>query len=161
MTEIVLTTAEGDDLKTTAEIMKPSHLIGNILQDSGVEEKIPLEKVKGDTLKKIIDYCDHYKDQEELPKIEKPLRSDFFEDYVDEWLLAYLDLEVPLLLELVEASNYLDIASLFELTCAAVANKMKNKTVDALRDEFDITNDLTENETQEINTFFDWCDDLF
>lgn len=94
----------------------------------GTEEEIPLPNVKADTLKKVIQYCEHYKSMEP-PEIDKPLKStNLVENRVPEWDASYIDIEkLEDLLDLILAANYLDIKSLLELSCAKVASLIKGK----------------------------------
>lgn len=62
-----------------------SHLIATIIEDTGIEEEIPLPNVKQSVLKKVMQYCEMHKN-DDPPEIEKPLRSDklyLFEPSVD------------------------------------------------------------------------------
>ncbi|KAK6141015.1 hypothetical protein DH2020_025237 [Rehmannia glutinosa] len=54
------------------------------------------------------------------------------------------------LFDLILAANYLDIKSLLDLTCETVANMMKGKTPDEIRKEFNIKNDYTPEEEEEV-----------
>lgn len=52
-----------------------SHLIATIIEDTGIEEEIPLPNVKLSVLKKVMEYCEMHRN-DNPPEIEKPLRSD-------------------------------------------------------------------------------------
>ena len=105
-----------------------SILIKSMLEDSGEEEDIPLPNVKSHILKKIIEYCQHIKDNPP-PEIEKPLRSANMHDVVDEWYATFIQVEQEILFEIILAANYLDIKSLLELSCATVASMMKGISI--------------------------------
>ena len=52
---------------------------------------------------------------------------------MNEWDAAYLNsIDTDGLIELVNAANYLDIKSLLDVTCAAIAAKFRNKTIEEL-----------------------------
>ena len=62
-----------------------------------------------------------------------------------------------LLFEVIMASNYLEIPSLLDLTCKWVANSIKEcRTVQEIRNRFDIENDFTPEEEEAINTENIW-----
>lgn len=54
------------------------------------------------------------------------------------------------LFKLLLAANYLNIRSLLQLTCAKVASLMKGKTPDQIRAVFNIRNDYTQAEEEEV-----------
>lgn len=55
------------------------------------------------------------------------------------------------------AANYLNIHELMELCCQSAADRLKNKSVRAVREMLKITNDLTEEEEQEIINDAPWA----
>jgi S-phase kinase-associated protein 1 len=61
--------------------------------------------------------------------------------------------------EHLQAANFLDIQSLLDLTCKTVADMIKGKTPEQIRQEFDIQNDFTPEELEEVRRDNAWCDD--
>lgn len=55
-------------------VASKSHLIQTIIEDTGLEEEIPLPNVKLQTLRKVMEYCKMH-ENDTPPEIEKPLRS--------------------------------------------------------------------------------------
>lgn len=83
-----------------------------MIEDTGVEEEIYLPNVKSSPLKKIIEFSEHYKNNDP-PEIEKPLSKNSLKDLVDPWDEQFINLpNQEELLELLLAANYLDIKSL-------------------------------------------------
>ena len=72
--KVKLTTMDGDTVEVDKEIACKSILVKGIVDDSGVEDEIPLASVKKTILDKIIVYCT-YIHTNSAPEIEKPLRS--------------------------------------------------------------------------------------
>lgn len=58
-----------------------------------------------------------------------------------------------------QAANFLDIQSLLDLTCKTVANMIKGKTPEQIRAEFDIPNDFTPEELEDVRRDNAWCED--
>jgi S-phase kinase-associated protein 1 len=54
------------------------------------------------------------------------------------------------LFELILASNYLDMKNLLDLGCKTVANMIKGKSVEEIRKTFNIVNDFTPEEEEQI-----------
>ena len=59
------------------------------------------------------------------------------------------------------AANYLDIKPLLELSCAKVASQIKNKSVKEIRQYFNIENDFTPEEEQQIQEENRWAEESF
>eukprot|EP00037_Helgoeca_nana_P025977 m.289183 g.289183 ORF g.289183 m.289183 type:complete len:62 (-) comp27102_c1_seq8:4167-4352(-) len=57
------------------------------------------------------------------------------------------------------AANYLDIPSMLEVTCKAVASLIRGKTPDEIRAVFNIENDFTPEEVEEVRRENAWLDD--
>ena len=147
--KVKLLCSEGDEVEVDREVAEKSLLIKGIIDDSGIEEQIPLPNVKRPILEKVITFCTHLKDHQ-APEIEKPLRSENMASVVDVWYADYINLEQEILFELILASNYLDIKPLLELACAKVASLIKNKSIEEIRKFFNIENDFTPEEEAQI-----------
>ncbi len=136
-----LVPSEGEEfkIKVSKNVMcKQSILINSMLYDNDNtesidEEYVPLPNVSCNILKKIIEYCEYYYLKKRLPEeIERPLKSDKFEDCVSEWDAKFIDIDIDTLLELVCACNYIGThhlsedgvkmgASIFDLTTSKIA----------------------------------------
>ena len=57
MAKVKLVTSEGEVVEVDVEVASKSVLIKGMIDDSGVEEEIPLPNVKKAVLEKIIQYC--------------------------------------------------------------------------------------------------------
>jgi len=56
-----------------------------------------------------------------------------------------------------QAANYLNIKDLLDLTCQAAADMIKGKTPDEIRKIFNIKNDFTPEEEEEIRRDNQWA----
>merc|ERR1712222_9821 len=131
--------------------------MGNMVDDSGTYEGIPLPNVKTATLSKVVDYCKYHKDNPP-EEIQKPLKStNLIECGVSEWDSEYVNIEQEVLFELILAANYLDIKSLLDLTCAKVASMIKGKSTEEIRKQFNIVNDFTPEEEAQVREENRWC----
>lgn len=66
------------------------------------------------------------------------------------WYADYINVEKEELSEIVMAANHLDYKPLLELSCAKVAADIKGKTVQEMRQYFNIVNDFTPSEEAEV-----------
>ena len=72
-------------------------------------------------------------------------------NYIIKWNNRFFDLPDNILFQIIEASCFLDIDSLFELSCNEIANIIKQcNTPNDVRKRFNIKDDITPEETQEI-----------
>jgi len=72
-------------------------------------------------------------------------------NYIIRWNNRFFDLPDNILFEIIEASCFLDIDSLFELSCNEIANIIKKcNTPNDVRKRFNIKDDITPEEKQEI-----------
>ena len=76
---------------------------------------------------------------------------------VPAWAAEFVDIEQQLLFDVILAANYLDIESLFDVTCCKVASMMRNKTAKEIRDTFNIENDYTPEEEAKFIEETTWC----
>lgn len=59
--------------------------------------------------------------------------------------------------KLILAANYLNIRDLLDVTAGAIANMLKNKTPQEIRDEFNIANDFTPEEEEQVRMDNQWA----
>lgn len=68
-------------------------------------------------------------------------------------------LDIPNLIDLTAAANYLAMESLLDLCCKAIANHMTGLSVEELRLKFNIPNDFTAEEEAKLRSQFGWADE--
>ena len=151
---------DGEVVEVPVDVAEKSVLIKGLIEDSGTDEEIPLPQVKKPILEKIIVYCTRLLDHQP-PEIDKPLSHNDMHQVVEQWYADYINLEQEELFELVMAANYLDIKPLLELSCAKVASQIKNKSVKEIRQYFNIENDFTPEEEQQIQEENRWAEESF
>ncbi|KAJ2557008.1 suppressor of kinetochore protein mutant [Coemansia sp. RSA 1933] len=156
---VKLCSSDNKEFSVDMKIATQSTLIKNLLEDIGeTKEAIPLPNVTGKVLEKIIEYCTHHMDDppalneeyDDLPK-----RS----DDIEPWDEKFIDVDQELLFEILLASNYMDIKPLLDLGCKTVANMIRNKTAEEIRKMFNIVDDFTEEEREQIRKENEWAED--
>ncbi|GJZ40644.1 SKP1-like protein 1A [Tanacetum coccineum] len=103
----------------------------------------PLLNVTSKILAKVIEYCKKHVDAPNFDdKVTEEELKSFDADFVkvDQGTLFDINL----------IANYLNIMSLLDLTCQTVADMIKGKTPEEIRKTFNIKNDFTPEEEEEI-----------
>ena len=155
-TQITLVSSDGEKFQISEKAARRSVLVKGIIDDYPDDPEVPLHNVKSSILTKIITYLEQYGDSE--PKeIERPLPSNNFNECVDAWDYQFIDLELEVIFELILAANYMDIRPLMELASSKVASIIKGKSPEEIRKTFNIQNDFTPEEENQIREENQWC----
>jgi len=160
---VKLLSKDEQEYKIQQNIMMQSGLISDMLEDQVDAEEsdvpeIPLPNVDSKALQKVIDYCKQHHNNKAI-EIEKPLKGKI-EDVICDWDKKFLEeLDQSVLIELIMASNYMNIKSLLDLTCAKIASMIKGKSPEQIREMFDIENDFTPEEEEKIREENKWCEE--
>ena len=144
-----------------AEIADMSVTIKNMREDLDPEGEatIPLPNVTGKILQRVILYCTHHHEHPE-PAATEEKKDEKRTDDISPWDKEFCEVDQATLFELILAANYLDIKPLLDLTCKTVANRIKGKSPEEIRKTFNIKNDFTPEEEEQIRKENDWCMDL-
>ena len=154
--KITLVSSDGEKVEISSKAVQRSVLVKGIIEDYPDDAEVPLNNVKSNILKKIKEYLEHY-ENEEPKEIERPLPSQNFKECVEEWDFNYINVDLELIFELILGANYMDIKPLLELASAKVASIIKCKNNEEIRKTFNITNDFTPEEVQQILEENKWC----
>ncbi len=107
-------------------------------------------------LEKVFAYCRYH---HENPEAGGDKKDDKRTDDILPWDEEFCKVDQPTLFELIVAANYLDIKPLLDLTCKTVANMIKGKTPEEIRKTFNIKNDFTPEEEEQVRKENEWCED--
>ena len=125
-------------------------------EDADNEEAVPLPNVSTNILKKVIQWSTHHKDE---PTPVDDENKEKRTDDISSWDLDFLKVDQGTLFELILAANYLDIKGLLDVTCKTVANMIKGKSPEEIRRTFNIKNDFTPAEEEQIRKENEWCEE--
>ena len=161
MSTIKLQSSDGEIFPVEVEVAKQSITIKTMLDDLGLEEDddevVPLPNVNAAILKKVIQWATQHKEDPPLP--EKDENKERRTDDISAWDSEFLKVDQGTLFELILAANYLDMKGLLDITCKTVANMIKGKTPEEIRKTFNIKNDLTPAEEEQIRKENEWCEE--
>ncbi|KAH6622403.1 Skp1 family, dimerization domain-containing protein [Boeremia exigua] len=158
--KIKLTTSDNIDLAVDRQVAERSILIKNLLEDLGGDndEAIPIPNVNEAVMKKVLEWCEHHRND---PPASQDDDSDSRKKStdIDEWDQKFMQVDQEMLFEIILAANYLDIKALLDVGCKTVANMIKGKSPDEIRKTFNIQNDFTPEEEEQIRRENEWAED--
>ena len=139
-----------------------SKLIMDLLDDGeeeALEEDIPLAQVSTKYLELIIEYCQHYNFKKTKTDIIAPLVSKVPKEFIkDPWELQFIaKFSEDELIDLIQAANYMNIPTIFELSCAMIASELKGKDFNEMKRRYGLDEvDYMPAEEEEILKQYPW-----
>lgn len=152
---VTLLSQDGKDFKIILEVARMSETIKNLIEDSGIDNPIPLPNVSSDILEKVVTYCT-YHHAHPVAVVSEENKDEKRTDDIGAWDAEFCKIDQKTLFDLILAANYLDIKDLLDLTCKTVANMIKGKTPEEIRKTFNIKNDFTPEEEEQIRKENEW-----
>ncbi|KAL8710915.1 MAG: hypothetical protein Q9220_004514 [cf. Caloplaca sp. 1 TL-2023] len=158
---IKLESSDKVEIPVEREVAERSILIKNMMEDIGdqaLEDAIPIPNVNEPVLRKVIEWCIHH-------RADPPASTDDDSDSrkkttdIDEWDQKFMQVDQEMLFEIILAANYLDIKPLLDVGCKTVANMIKGKSPEEIRKTFNIQNDFTAEEEDQIRRENEWAED--
>ena len=146
-----------------------SQTIRHMIEDGCTDGGIPLPNVTARTLAKVLEFCNEHaaaaaaaaagagSEAGSSSNAGKDGGADlagFDKAFVDE-----VKADQATLFDLILAANYLNVKGLLDLTCQTVADMIKGKSVEEIRQTFNIKNDFTPEEEAEIRKENQWAFD--
>lgn len=161
MAKIKLQSADGEIFDVERDVISASTTIKNMMDQIEVgtedDEPIPLQNVNGSILKRVIQWAQYHRsDKNETNDDDcREKRS----DEIGAWDAEFLKVDQGTLFELLLAANYLGVDGLLDAACKTVANQIKGKGPEEIRKHFNIQNDFTPEEEQEVRLENQWCEE--
>ena len=114
-----------------------------------------MPNVSGKDLAKVIEYCKYKVDS----KKKKSDGTQLSEEDIKNWENEFVKVDQGTLFQLILAANYLNIKELLDLTCYTVASMIRGKSPEEIRKAFNIKNDFTPEEEEEVRREHQWAFD--
>jgi len=160
--KITLKSSDGVQMPIDRDVAERSILIKNMVEDMGEEafdsEAIPIPNVNEAVLKKVLEWCEHHRN-DPPPTNDDENDSRKKSTDIDEWDQKFMQVDQEMLFEIILAANYLDIKALLDVGCKTVANMIKGKSPEEIRKTFNIQNDFTPEEEDQIRRENEWAED--
>ncbi|KAF5729521.1 SKP1-like protein 1B-like [Tripterygium wilfordii] len=143
--KITLVSSDGEVFEVEEAVVMEAAAIKRMIEDDCADGKIPLPNVKSKTLSKILEYCMKHAEDKDAAGNLKSFDSDF------------MKVDTNTLYDLLMAANYLEIKKLLGLCCQTVTDMIKGKTPEQIRETFNIKNDFSAEEEDEIRNQNKWA----
>jgi hypothetical protein len=185
-TKITLVTEDGQRVLLERKSAQQIGILKTMLNSPS--NIFPVPAVKSTILTKVVEFLDQHADDPiaSPPKqptvssddddeddnadvstltLDSPGSSDdeyIYEDYlasVTPWDQRFLDIDLPTLIELTKAANYLNVPILLDLCCRTIARQMTGLKAEELRKKFNLPNDFTPEEEAKMAAEFAWIEE--
>ena len=169
---ITLKSSDGEEFEVEEAVAMESQTIRHMIEDDCADNGIPLPNVNSKILSKVIEYCNKHVhaaaaaskaanpstdgDANSAAAANNSAAAASGED-LKNWDADFVKVDQATLFYLIQAANYLDIKGLLDLTCQTVANMINGKTPKEIRKTFNIMNDFTPEEEEEIRRENQWA----
>ncbi|XWS10606.1 hypothetical protein CRYUN_Cryun38cG0010800 [Craigia yunnanensis] len=152
--KIVLRADDNHEFEVDEAIAMEFGTVRTFFEDNpdATEEPIPLLNVSSKCLSTIIEYCKShlaFRARDSSSSVEDEAKA------YDVELVKALDNES--LKEMILAANYLNMKDLLDMLNQAVADRIKNKSVEYVRRFFGIENDYSPEEEAEVRAQNEWA----
>ncbi|EXC35315.1 SKP1-like protein 1A [Morus notabilis] len=154
--KIVLRSSDGESFEVEEAVALQSQTIKHMVEDVSDDSAIPLPNVTSRILSKVIEYCNRHSDASSSASASASAGASDDND-LKSWDAEFVKVDQATLFDLILAANYLNIKNLLDLTCQTVADMIKGKTPEEIRSTFNIKNDFTPEEEEEVRRENQWA----
>ncbi|KAK6143362.1 hypothetical protein DH2020_023710 [Rehmannia glutinosa] len=153
---ITLMSSDGEAFEVETAVALEARTLQHMIEDKCADNSIPVHNVTSKILAKVLEYCKRHVDA-----AAKASAADGAEKVPDDDLKTFdaefVKVDQATLFDLILAANYLEIKNLLDLTCQTVADMIKGKTPEEIRKTFNIRNDFTADEEEEVRRENTWA----
>ncbi|KAL6656996.1 hypothetical protein ACP70R_004776 [Stipagrostis hirtigluma subsp. patula] len=165
---LTLTSSEGDEFKVSEAAARLSSILASMIKEGVDGGRIPALNATAGALALVIKYCEKHAAGSDHGAADDSSSSSSSSSSVDtpahkamkNWDRELVDgLHQDDLYDLIVAAHFLDIKGLRDVSCQKAADMIKGKTTAQIREIFNIVNDLTPAEEEEIRNKYAWAFD--
>lgn len=153
-TMVMLISNDGQSFEVSSDAIKKMNVMIALLEECGEDQEIPLQ-IDSQTLTKVLEYVNmDLKNPQNVDDDKKDKSYEFSPDEEE-----FFNVDQGTLFSLIQASNYLEYPRLLDASCQIVANMIKGKTPEQIRQTFNINNDFAPEEEEKIKQENQWLED--
>ncbi|XP_077221166.1 SKP1-like protein 1B [Tasmannia lanceolata] len=149
--KVTLKSSDGEVFEVDEAVVLESQAIRHMIEEDCTDNGIPLPNVTSKILSMVIEYCKKH------VGAQKKSEDKSVEDELKGWDAEFIKVDQATLFDLILAASYLNIKNLLDLTCQTVADMIKGKTPEEIRKTFNIKNDFTAEEEEEVRRENQWA----
>ncbi|KAJ1290616.1 hypothetical protein BS78_02G258000 [Paspalum vaginatum] len=159
---LVLFSNDGESFDVPESVARESVTLRGMIEDGCTDNGIPLPNVHSKILCKVIEYCKKHvlargEGGDATTAEPTAATNKATEDELKAFDAEFVKVDQATLFDLILAANYLNIKELLDLTCQTVADMIKGKTPEEIRKTFNIKNDFTPEEEEEVRRENQWA----
>ncbi|KAL3634326.1 hypothetical protein CASFOL_021380 [Castilleja foliolosa] len=154
--KIVLRSSDGEIFEVEEAVALESQTIKHIIEDGCADNVIPIVNVTGVILSKVIEFCKRRVDACALASASKTDGKPSPTAVSEEEIKVLFKDDQVMLLDLIKAASYLNIEY---LTFQTAADMIKGKSPEEVRKLFNLENDYTPEEEEEVRKQNQWAFD--
>ncbi|XP_021903800.1 SKP1-like protein 1A [Carica papaya] len=163
--KITLKSLDGEIFEVDEAVALMSQTIKHMIEDGCADNAIPVPNVSARILSKVLEYCKKHVEaaaaaaaaSTDMATVDKAISTPEKEAELKAWDADFVKVDQSTLFDLILAANYLNIKGLLDLTCQTVADMIKGKTPEEIRKTFNIKNDFTQEEEEEVRRENQWA----
>ncbi|KAG7653760.1 SKP1/BTB/POZ domain superfamily [Arabidopsis suecica] len=149
--KILLTSSDGESFEIDEAVARKFQIIAHMIEDDCAGKAIPIDNVTGDILSKIIEYAKKHVNEPDEDEDEEAKKK------LDSWDAKFVEkLDLETIFKIILAANYLNFEGLLGFASQTVADYIKDKTPEEVREIFNIENDFTPEEEEAIRKENAW-----
>ncbi|KAK2379030.1 SKP1 protein 1B [Trifolium repens] len=145
--KINLKSSDGEIFEIDTAVAMESQTLKHMIEDCADNTTITAQNVTSNILAKVVEF------------LKKHVEAASSETCLKAWDAEFVKVDQGTLIDLINAADYLNIPSLLDLTCKAVADIMNGKTPEEIRNTFHIVNDYSLGEEEKVRRELRWAFD--
>nr|CAB3454083.1 unnamed protein product [Digitaria exilis] len=158
---LTLVSCDQENFEVEESVAKESCTILHMIEDGCADNGIPVPNVNSKILAKVIEYCKKHVEARRGADADATdstaATNKASDDELKTFDAEFVKVDQGTLFDLILAANYLDIKGLLDLTCQTVADMIKGKSPEEVRKTFNIVNDFTPEEEEEVRRENQWA----